>query len=494
MAMDSLDQFLQACMSYQRDVAIAQIDVPPDEARATRLAEALQRSAEVCTVNALHDLRHAMAEAPAASQEALKRLRAWGLEIYCRSVSLPHSRDLQARQRSTTCVVDEEPIPFLAGFAAMAAEPRRDRRAAIETAVVEQLEDMQSLFEAHYHALRRAAEALDYTSFAALWDTIVPVELAAQRDEAVRLLEQTQEVYTDLLTWAVKQRLDVPLGRLRRHDILALFTFPEYQQYYQPGAVITALQHCLHDMGIDPRADGRLALRQCPPVFGLPTAMAVEIPDEIVLTYSQVSGLKAAEAYASAYGRALLWAYTAPGLPQVTRLVGDEALPSSSAQLFAEMITLPTWLRHYLRITVDANYWPWRRLDRLYRLRRQLGRLLYAQHIATADSLAGAPEAYRDIMMDACLVDHHPAYYLADWDWAYTSLALVRGWKLAYALLETLRQEYATDWFRNPETGPWFNALWQSALGENPEELPQHLGGVSWDATLFAEFLLHEEI
>ena len=494
MAMDILDRFVQAGASYQRDVAVAHLDVPPGEGRVARLADALQRSAEVCTVNELHALQHAMAEAPAASQAALQRLLAWGREMSLRGVALPHQRDMQARQRSMTCVVDEETIPFLASFAAMAAETRRDRRAAIEAAVVEQLEEHHSLFEAQYAALHRASEALDYASLAAVWEAIVPVDLTAQHDEAVRLLAETQEVYSDLLAWAVKQRLHVPLGRLRRHDILALFTFPEYQQYYQPGEVPSALQHCLHDMGIDPHADGRLTLRQCPPVFGLPTAVAVEIPAEVVLTSSQVSGLQAAEAYASAYGRALLWAYTSPEFPLVTRLVGDEALPTSSAQLFAEMIALPAWLRHYLGIRVDTNYRPWRRLDRLYRLRRQLGRLLYAQHVATADSLAGAPEAYREIMMDACLVDYHPAYYLVDWDWTYTSVALVRGWKLAYSLLDTLRQHYAVDWFRNPESGPWLKAFWQSALGENPDELLKHLGGVPWDATLFGEFLMHDEM
>jgi hypothetical protein len=38
--------------------------------------------------------------------------------------------------------------------------------------------------------------------------------------------------------------------------------------------------------------------------------LALHIPDEIVLSYAQVGGLKSAEAFASASGRALLWAYT----------------------------------------------------------------------------------------------------------------------------------------------------------------------------------------
>ena len=44
-----------------------------------------------------------------------------------------------------------------------------------------------------------------------------------------------RELYVDLLTWAAKQRLRLTLSHLRRHDVLAMFNFDEYQQFYQPG-------------------------------------------------------------------------------------------------------------------------------------------------------------------------------------------------------------------------------------------------------------------
>jgi hypothetical protein len=486
------ERLVQACAVYQREVALAQIDAPPGEERLARVAGAVRRGAEVCSVDELQALQDRMDEAPASARAALRRLQAWGLETHLRQAILPQQQAIQARQRSAVCVVDEESMPLLASFTAMAMEKRRDRRAAIEAAVGEQLASVNALFEVQFKELCRVAASLGYASLAALWADILPVEPAAQQDEVDQILEETQEVYTDLLAWAVKKRLDVPPGQLRRHDILALFTFPEYQQYYQPDALISRLQACLHDMGVDPHADGRIVLRQCSPAFGPPMAVAVQIPDEIVLMYNQVSGVKGAEAYAGAYGKALLWAYTSPELSVVSRLLGDAALPTSSAQLLAEMVALPGWLHHYLRVHVDERYWPWRLLDRLYRLRRQLGRFLYAQYISTSESLAGAQEAYREIMMNACQVNYHPAYYLTDWDWAYTSLTYLRGWKLAYLLLETLRQQFADDWFRNPDSGVWLQEYWHSALGESVEALLQGLGGVAWDTTLFVEALINE--
>lgn len=488
------DQLLQACAVSQRAMALAQIDTPPGEAREARLAEVLERCADACAASQLLALRSTLAAAPAASQGTLRRLHAWGLDVAVQRALLPRQRALQARLRTTTCMVDEEPIPLLASFSAMAGEPRRDRRAAIEAAVAEQLGASRDLFEARFEELRRITTALGYSAPEAMRADIVLVEPATLEDFVVRVLEATQGVYVDLLAWAVKQRLGIPLGQLKRHDMLALFTFAEYQQYYQPGSLIPSLQAGLRDLGLDPRADGRLVRRERGPEFGPPVALAVQIPDEVVLCYNnQMGGLQGAVAYASAYGQALLWAYTSPDLPLVQRLLGDAALPASNAQFLAEMIASPRWLQHYMRVSVDGNYWLWRRLDRLYRLRRQLGRFLYARHVSTADSLAGAQDAYREIMMTACQVDYSPAYHLIDWDWQYASVTSWRGCYLACVLLEAVRQQFGYDWFWNPDSGAWLCTYWHGALGRDLETLPQSLGGTAWDATLFADVLTQED-
>jgi hypothetical protein len=448
---------------------------------------------EAYTTATIEALQSRLTEAPASHQETLTHLRAWALAMHVRSALLPMQRELQTRQRTTVCLVDDEPIPLRASFTAMATETRRDRRAAIEAAVVRQLGTLNELFEAQFKALTAVAEPLGYASPEALWSAIMPVEPATYQDIATQILDNTRQVYGDLLTWAARRQLRLPPGQLRRHDILALFTFPAYQSYYQPGTVVPGLQACLRAMGIDPYVDGRLAWRARAAAFGPPAALALHIPDEIVLSYAQVGGLKGAEALASASGRALLWAHTSPDLPLSSRVLGDPALLESNAQLWAELSADPRWLHHSFGVSVDQNYTAWRRLDCLYRLRRHLGRFLYTRHLYTSNSLAGAAEAYRDIMMDACHVDYPQEYYLLDWDWEYTTLTTLRGWSLAYALLRGLREQYAEDWFRNPDAGEQLRQYWHSACGARVEDLRDHLLGTTWDADLFAEALRRED-
>jgi hypothetical protein len=487
-----LEQLVEACAAYHRDMALAHIDTLPGEARSSRVAEAVRRGAEICSVSALQSLQTHVTEAPAASQSILRQLQSWARTMYLRGAMLPHQLALQTQQRSAVCTVDDEAIPLLSSFAAMAMETRRDRRASIEAAVSEQLDDMSALFDAQFKALCQAAEEIGYTSLEHLWADLLPSDLAAQQEDALCLLKATEDVYTDLLTWAVRQRLRIPPGQLHRHDILALFTLPDYQKYYQPGAMIDGLQTCLREMAIDPNADGRITLRQRSAATGFPEAAAVQIPDEVVLSYGQVAGLKASEAYASAFGRALLWAYTSPQLPSLIRQLGDAALPISSAQLFAEMVALPGWLHAYLHITVDRHYWLWHRLDRLYRFRRQLGRFLFAYQMSSMESVAGAQDAYREIMMDACQVDYAPAYCWVDWDWSFASFAMLRGWRLSYLMLDTIRLQIGDDWYRNPESGGWLRDHWSAAVGSRIEDLYQQFAYADWTPELFAEALGRE--
>jgi hypothetical protein len=492
---DSPDQLLDACKTYHRTVALAQLDTPPGETRDGRLAEAMMQTESACTISALQAFANLGANAPAAQRPAMRRLNAWGLGMHVQQRLRPAWHAAQSRLQGATCYVDEEAIPLRHAFAHMAAERRRDQRAAIESAVVAQLGTVNEPFEACFEAHRRVAADLDFDSPDDLWRRIADIDAVAQQDAAIEVLEETREVYADLLAWGVKQRLRLPLSQLRRHDVLALFTFAEYQQYYQPGALVPAMLACCRHLGLDPTADGRLTWRERPSHFGPPEALALHVPDEVFLAYPPISGLKGAELWAGALGRALLWAHADPDLPLVHRLLADPAIAESSACLLAELAAHPDWLQPYLSVHVDENYRLWRRLDRLYRLRRQLGRFLFTRHLYTADSLAGAADTYRDLMMEACCVDYAPEYYLLDVDWHYESIAALWSQSLACVLMETLHQQFAADWFRNPDSGAWLRHFWFGALGGSVSDLLQrHLDASEWTAALFAEMLSEERL
>ena len=492
---DSPEQLLDACQTYHRNVALAHLDTPPGGARDARLAEAMAQTASACTIPALRSFASLNASAPAAQQSPLRRLNAWGLGMHVQQRLRPDWHAAQTRFHGATCYVEDEAIPLRRAFAYMAAERRRDQRAAIESAVVMQLGSVNESFEATFEAHRRVAADLDFDSPDGLWRRIADMDAAAQQEAATEVLEETRELYVDLLAWAVKQRLRLSLSELRRHDVLALFTFAEYQQYYQTGTLVPAMQACCRHLGLDPNADGRLTWRERPAHFGPPEALALHVPDEVILAYPPVSGLKNAELWASALGRALGWVHADPDLPPVYCRLADPAIAEGNACLLAELVAHPDWLRRYLSVHVDENYRLWRRLDRLYRLRRQLGRFLFTRHLYTTDSLAGAADTYRDLMMEACCVDYAPEYYLLDVDWHYESLAALWSHSLACVLMETLHQQFAADWFCNPDSGAWLRHYWSGALGESVSDLLQrHLDGASWTAALFAEMLSGERL
>jgi len=151
------EQLVQAGAAYQRDGALIHLDTPPGDTRDARLAEAMAHRGEAYTTATLEALQSQLTAAPASHQGTLTRLRAWALAMHVRSALLPMQREIQAQQRTTVCLVDEEPIPLRASFAAMATETRRERRAVIEAAVVLQLGALNELFEAQFKALTAVA-------------------------------------------------------------------------------------------------------------------------------------------------------------------------------------------------------------------------------------------------------------------------------------------------------------------------------------------------
>ncbi len=489
-----LQQWLEMYVAYHRNVALAGLDEPLGEERDARLVEAIQQCADLYSDPALADLQHLIDETPETQRAPWQRLRAWGLMMSMRTAMLPHRRTLQAQQRGLTCRVDDELIPVVASFAHMASETRRDRRAAIEVAAAAQLATLDEYFEAQVSAARDAAERLGYASIDHLWGDILGVDLEALQEVATTLLTETEVAYNDLLVWASQRHLRLTPAELRRHDMLTLFTFPDYQKYYQPGFIVPALQACLQDMEIDPQADGRLQWRERPATFGPAEALAVAIPHEIVLSYCPAGGLQSAHTLAGACGEALLWAHTPEELPLPLRYWGHSAVATGNAQLFTGLVADPFWLRYHGRFSVDTDYMSWQRLDRLYRFRRQLGRFLFTRHLNTSESLGDAPEAYRDIMMEACHIDYAAAYYLVDWDWQYASLAFWQGWSIAYALSDTLSDYFGQDWFRNPETGQWLCQYWSETLVHDVDTLLQGLLGAPWEADSLAAALCDERV
>ena len=487
---DTPGELLDACEAYHRGVALAHLDAPPGAARNARLAEAMDQCEAACALPALQQAAASGAAAPEAERRARQRLKAWGLGTHARLRLRPAWQAAQSRLLGATCYVDDQALPLRQGFAHMAAERRRDRREAIESAVIAQLGTVNEAFEACFEEHRRAAADLDFDSADGLWSAVAGIDAAAQQDAATDVLEETREAYVDLLAWGARQRLRLSLSELRRHDVLALFTFDAYQPYYQPGVLVPAMQLCCRHMGLDPDAGGRLSWRERPAHFGPPEALALQIPDDVVLAYPPVSGVKGAELWAGALGRALQWVNADAELPAACRLLADPAIVDASAQLVADLIAHPDWLRHYLAVWADDEYTLWRRLDRLYRLRRQMGRFLFTRHVYTAGSLAGAAETYRDLMMEACCVDYAPEYCLLDVDWHYESVAALWSRSLALGLVEDLHQRFSGDWFRNPDSGAWLRQYWSAALGRPASDaLHRHLDGSQWTASRFAGML-----
>ena len=89
---EPLEQWLEACAAYQREVALAHLDTPLGEARERSLSETLERAIDVWPASELADLRSLIEATPAEQQDPLRRVRAWRVSMYLQGAMLPHRR------------------------------------------------------------------------------------------------------------------------------------------------------------------------------------------------------------------------------------------------------------------------------------------------------------------------------------------------------------------------------------------------------------------
>ena len=158
---------------------------------------------------------------------------------------------------------------------------------------------LNELFEAQFKALALSPSILAMLRLEALWTDILPVEPATLQDVATQILASTQEVYTgppDLGRTAA-----FASSRLASCDVTTFWPCspsPNIRHIISRARWYAGLQTCLREMGLSPAVDGRLEWRERSAHFGPPAALALHIPDEIVLSYAQVQGLKGTEALA----------------------------------------------------------------------------------------------------------------------------------------------------------------------------------------------------
>lgn len=370
-------------------------------------------------------------------------------------------------------------IPFQRAAIALAnttdlAERRRLEQARNRLVAAE----LAPLRRERFQREREITEALALADgYNATWQLLTGIDLGALRDQCAEFLRATDDMWRDTLPGALNRALGVAVADASRADALALFRAREWDDRFPAASMEHAITRQVREMGIDPRAGGRIVLdtgereRKRSRAFCAP----VQVPGEVYLVLRPHGGQTDWTTFLHELGHALHFAYMRPDLPMEYRWLGDNSITEGFAMLFDHLMHDRGWLKRYTGLN-GAQVAAFERtvaLEELHFLRRYCAKFAYEIELyAGTTSWESLPDRYAESLTAATTFRYPTADAFVDVDPRFYAARYLRAWQMQALVTETLTERYDEDWWRNPRSGPW---LCQALFGEGQRELAHEM-------------------
>jgi hypothetical protein len=452
------------------------------------------QEAEWPTLETVRDLQAALRVADPSQALGRRHLFRFSIAEYLLRQTHISSANLLDQQRSTVVQVPilDEPVPFWQVSSRLALERKRVLREALENATIGVIQGFHKLHRELWSRLLATSEALGYSNLIALWEELSGVSMDEFLKPLEAILRETDDTYRDRMQWHLKRAFGISLEAAKRHDILALFGSERTGAWFPSAGMLLCLQNWLRDWGWQVEDHANLCLEQVTAVAGGACCGAFEIPGDIRLAVAPSEGMRG---YVHAFrevGKALFLASLPAALPRELRYFLDPSLLESQAELFGGLTRTPRWVQIYRHISQPEEGLSLAQLEHLFIVRRYIGKCLYERAFYEDSALDGKDEAYRDALRRACGFTYPEAYYLYDIDPGFGSFWNVRGWALSGTLHHRLQQQYAEEWFREPEALLALQEFWRQSPSRPIEALMGQVGGAAPDVDAVVADLLSD--
>jgi hypothetical protein len=437
------------------------------------------------TADTMRALRTTLHAAEASQQRGYRHVLRFLSDEYflAQTQSLRHAVFTQQRQAVMAVPTMEEEIPLWQATALIANERKRVKRELMETASTAVISGLNQHYRALWSHFFSVVETMGFASPLALWEELSGVSFDGYLRPLETILRDTEDTYREQLQWHLKRAFDIRLETARRHDILALFGLQETALWFPRAELIPCLQGWLADWGWQIADMLNLRLERHETIMGDAYCAPFHIPGDIRLALAPAGGLGGFAQALRETGKALLLASFPAETPTAWRIFPDPSLLESQAELYAGLVRSPHWLSLYRDVRQSEELFRLLHLERLFIVRRYIGKCLYERTLYEDFALDGKEEAYRDALRKACGFAYPEAYYLHDVEPGFAAFWTVRGWLLSAHLRQLLGRQYADEWFREPEAREALRAFWASSPDHTVEALVERLGGSMIDVT-----------
>jgi hypothetical protein len=416
-------------------------------------------------------------------------------EGYLGNLARAEAETIAGLEASLMAAVDGEEIPFRMLRPAIANEPERSRREALDAARIELAEEHLTPHYISIAELRReGTRRLGASTYRELYDRF-RFPLPELAEQCRTFLAETEDLYVATLDELLLRRVGVGLEEARRSDIPRLFRANDWDVGFPAAQMVPALEWSLAGLGIDLRTQENVHLdieprpRKTPRAFCAP----IEVPDRIMLVIQPIGGPDDWHAFFHEAGHTEHFAHVRPELPVEAKRLGDNAVTEGWAMLFEHLVNDPSWLSKRLDFARPREFAAEATAGLLYFVRRYCGKFLYELELHGDSELEAMRPRYVEWIGESTKIEPSPADFLSDVDAGFYSSCYLRAWALHAQVQSFLREEFGTDWFTRREAGSLLRELWGEGQQLTADELLDEVAGAELTLAAVAD-RIHEEV
>jgi hypothetical protein len=396
---------------------------------------------------------------------------------------------INSTQSRSEIEVDGRKMPFQYSAVALANEPDRARREAIDSARNVVVGQLNPLYCERLEASHGFAGQFGYDGYVAMCQDLSGVDLSALRTQVQNILYRTDRLYTRHFKNMCKDILGLSLSDVRRHDVAYLFRVKEFDRFFAADRMMKVLDDTLAGMGLDGakniKVDAEPRERKRPRAF----CCGIRVPDEIVLCIMPKGGMDDYRALFHEMGHAQHFGNVAREQAFEFKYLGDNAVTESFAFLFEHLIGNRNWLNQHFELKDEDLFSlaQFTAFQTLFMVRRYAAKLIYELELHSG---AEAPEKiYAQLLGDALKFRHNEDHYLFDTDTGFYSASYLRAWMFEVQLRNVLSEKFGTTWWNERQAGEYLRGLWSTGQKFDAARMARNLGYYGIDEYPLVKYL-----
>jgi len=326
-----------------------------------------------------------------------------------------------------------------------------------------------------YNRERKLINSFGYNNMIDMFQSFSGIDLFELNNTMQNFLKESEDMYTDFLSYYAKKKLNLDISDLKKHDLSYILRGKEFDKFFPKTDLVNKMSKFISKMGIDISAGNNIIFdldvrkKKSPRAFCSP----VKIPNEVYLVIYPRGGEDDYSSFLHELGHALHYANIHNDIGFEYKWYGDNSVTEGYAMNLDHLTMNPLWMKKILGVDYkkSKDYFVHRNFYELMMLRRYAGKLDYELKLAKADSLKDMPKAYSHILTDATKVHCSGTNYLEDVDGYFYVARYLRAWMFQANISECMKNKFNEDWFLNPETGKFLTELWGMGQKYKAEEL-----------------------